>query len=124
MQSQAGFSFLEVLIALFILNIGLLSFANVTLTALRWNQKAYLQSLADIQLDSMGERMRCCQQDGIIAPSCLSREMSIWEKENKSFFPAVKSIVTQQGIIYQLKISWRAPANLIGISSLENKIEL
>lgn len=124
MDDQAGFSLLEVLIAMLILSTGILGFANATLMALRGHQSSYFQSLAVIQLESMAERLRACQHGNTIFPNCLSQEITGWQKANIVFFPRVRSTVSGQGLNYQLKISWRMQSNLSTMSSLEEKVSL
>lgn len=124
MDDQAGFSLLEVLIAMLILSTGILGFANATLMALRGHQSSYFQSLAVIQLESMAERLRSCQHENTIFTNCLSQEITGWQKANIVLFPRVRSTVSGQGLNYQLKISWRMQSNLSTMSSLEEKVSL
>lgn len=111
MQFQIGSSLLEVLITLVILSTGLLGFAHAGLMALRTNQSAYLQSLAKIQLNSMGERLRSCQHSGIISINCLKQEVATWKKENARLLPDASSALTIQDAAYELKIHWVSESN-------------
>ncbi len=56
--SQAGFSLIDVLVSLVVLSTGLLSMANLQVSALRGNQGAYLASVAAQQAQDMAERMK------------------------------------------------------------------
>lgn len=107
MQHQQGFSLLEVLIALAILSLGLLGFAEAQLVALQQDQQAYLQSLTTQQLSNMAERLRACSVGNHILTTCLTREISRWQKENKQLFPQAESQVIQKNNFYQLKIQWQ-----------------
>lgn len=120
---QAGSTLLEVLIALVILSIGLLGFANATLIALRTNQSAYFQSFARVQLDAMTERLRACQQPEVTSPACFNLEVSAWTKENAAMLPAAKSFASSQGAGYQFKIFWRMQSNEATMTSLVESVQ-
>ncbi len=57
-QHAAGFSLLEVLIAVIILSIGLLGLAGLQTTGLRNNQDAYARTLATTLANDMADRIR------------------------------------------------------------------
>ncbi len=57
-RSEAGFTLLEVLVATFILAIGLLGIASLQTTSIRNNQGAYLRSQATILAYDIIDRMR------------------------------------------------------------------
>lgn len=108
-MKTAGFSLLESLIALAILSIGLLGFAEAQLLALQQDQQAYLQSLASQQLANMAERIHGCGINGVVAASCLNTELTRWRKENQQLFPQVDDKVITRGNHYQLSLQWKMP---------------
>ncbi len=55
---SAGFTLLEVLIALFVLSVGLLGLASLQAQALRYNHNAYLRSVATQQAYDIADRVR------------------------------------------------------------------
>jgi type IV pilus assembly protein PilV len=57
-QKTAGFTLLEILVALIILTIGLLGLASLQATGLRNNHSAYLRSQTTILAYEMVDRMR------------------------------------------------------------------
>lgn len=59
----AGFSLIEVLIALVVLSVGLLGLAGLQATSLRNNQSAYLRSQATQLAYDMADRIRANQSD-------------------------------------------------------------
>lgn len=56
--SQRGFTLIEILVTVFILAIGLLGLAGLTLEGMRNNQGAYLRTQASILAYDMADRMR------------------------------------------------------------------
>ena len=57
-SSSAGFTLIEVLVALIIVSIGLLGLAGLQATSVRFNQQAYLRSQAVQQAYDMADRIR------------------------------------------------------------------
>ncbi len=73
-QRQAGFTLLEVLIAIFVFSIGLLGVASMMSVAIRNNHNGYLRTQANFLINSMIDRMHVNQvglwannYDGIVA---------------------------------------------------------
>ena len=56
--AQAGFTFIEVLVAALIMAIGLLGISTMQTRSLQYNQQAYLASQATILVNDMAEKMR------------------------------------------------------------------
>ena len=77
-----GFSLIEVLIALFILSIGLLSIAALEITSLKRNHEALLQSLAAIQINSLFDRLQVGDS---------AKESAIWQQNNNKLLPQAES---------------------------------
>ena len=61
-QAQAGFSLLEVLIAIAVMALGLLGLAGLQATALKNNHSAYLRSQAALYAYDMIDRLRADRQ--------------------------------------------------------------
>lgn len=57
-RNQRGFTLIEILVTVFILAIGLLGLAGLTLEGMRNNQGAYLRTQASILAYDMADRMR------------------------------------------------------------------
>ncbi len=57
-RGQRGIAMMEVLIAFFVLSIGLLGLAGLQIKALQFNQSAFQQSQAQISIYDMLDRMR------------------------------------------------------------------
>jgi type IV pilus assembly protein PilV len=62
----AGFSLLEVLVALFVLSIGLLGLAALQTTGIRFNQQSYQRTQATLQAYEIIDRMRANRAGGTV----------------------------------------------------------
>jgi type IV pilus assembly protein PilV len=81
-KTQSGFSFVEVLVTLLILALGLLAIAGLEITALKQTQQAYYRSIATLQIISMLERLRANQ-----TATTHERELSHWNQQNNLLLP-------------------------------------
>jgi len=105
--SQQGTSLLEVLIALALLSLGLLGFAEAELTALRQDQIAFGQSVSAVQVGNMADQLRACNDEQQRAASCLHTAIADWQQQNSLLLPRANSSVSAQGGDYILKINWQ-----------------
>jgi type IV pilus assembly protein PilV len=62
LRSAAGFTLLEVLIAVLVLSIGLLGLAGLQITSLKFNHSAYMRTSATNLAYEMADRMRVNRQ--------------------------------------------------------------
>lgn len=62
-RQQAGFSLVEVLIAFFVLAIGLLGLAGLQLKAMQFNQSAFQRSMAMVSASDLLDSMRLTRTD-------------------------------------------------------------
>lgn len=111
--SQQGFSLLEFLIALVLLTIGILSFAQAEVSALRDAQTAYLQTTAQLQVAAIADQLRSCQG---LASNCISREKTLWQSDNASLLPQPVSEVSPCRPYCKIALRWAVVTN--------NKIKL
>lgn len=65
-RNAAGFSLLEVLVALFVLSIGLLGLAALQTTGIKFNQQSYQRTQATLQAYEIIDRMRANRAGGTI----------------------------------------------------------
>lgn len=65
-RHDAGFSLLEVLVALFVLSIGLLGLAALQTTGIRFNQQSYQRTQATLQAYEIIDRMRTNRAGGTV----------------------------------------------------------
>lgn len=77
-----GFSFIEILITLLILSLGLLTIAGMEIVALRNTQQVYLRSVATVQIAAMLERLRANQ-----AATARNAECQRWNAINQQLLP-------------------------------------
>lgn len=75
-----GFSFIEVLMALFILSIGLLGLMELQIVSLKESQQNYYYSIAQVQLTAMLERLKANSKN-------YTRECNDWNQENQRLLP-------------------------------------
>lgn len=102
-SSQQGFSLLEFLIALVLLTIGILTFAQAEITALRDTQTAYLQTTAQLQVTAIADQLRSCQG---LASNCISREKTLWQSDNASLLPQPVSEVSPCRPYCKIVLRW------------------
>jgi len=76
-----AFSLIEVLIALFVLSVGTLSFLGLQLFAIQNTRRAYDQSVATVQVNNMLDRLRANN------PKAWQRELHLWNSENSYLLP-------------------------------------
>ncbi|HAS85444.1 MAG TPA: type IV pilus modification protein PilV [Candidatus Competibacter sp.] len=60
-KNSAGFTLLEVLVALVVLSVGLLGLASLQVNGLRFNHSAYLRTQATLLAEELADRMRANQ---------------------------------------------------------------
>lgn len=102
-KAQQGFSLIEVMLSLFILSVGLLSFTQSQLMALRISEQAYFINLADLKNNELAERMYSCGDQ-----VCIQAQLILVEEDIAKIFPEGEAFLTKQGRDYQYKISWRS----------------
>ncbi|MDF1589447.1 MAG: type IV pilus modification protein PilV [Gammaproteobacteria bacterium] len=128
-----GFTLLEVLIAVFILSIGLLGLARLQLTGLQHNESAYLRTQASILASDMFDQMRANQIDAQngryllgmvddvpVAPASVAEfDLTDWMSNIIALLPAGDGEIScadsnvadgfscSTGSVYTVTVSWR-----------------
>lgn len=123
---QMGFSLIEVLVSLLVLGIGVLGVAALQTTALRYGHDSYLRSVAVLQANSMGDRMRANQNavtsglynslSGIPSspPNCSScsssdiatQDLYEWNSNNAQLLPAGQGTINNVGGHFDVVVRW------------------
>ncbi len=98
-----GFALIEVLIALLVLSVGLLSITGMQLSALQHSQEAYLHSVATTQLASMLERLRVNHSANV-----RERELAEWNRINVNLLPHGSGSYHCMGELCTVNIVWQA----------------
>ena len=102
-KAQQGFGLIEVMLSLFILSIGLLSFTQSQLMALRTSEQAYFINLADLKNNELAERVYTCRNQ-----ACIQAQLLLVEENIAKVFPEGEAFLIKQGDDYHYKISWRS----------------
>ena len=92
---------IEVLIALFILSIGLLGIAALELNAIRATQASYLQSVAAVQMASMAERLQVNR-----SATARTRECELWNRQNQLLLPQAKGTCVCNNLECEITLVW------------------
>lgn len=130
---HAGFSLIEVLIAVLVLSIGLLGLAALQSLGIRFTHDAYLLTVATQQAEDMAERMRTNPSETIKlagtggydslsglgvstvdceTASCISTDRALfdhaqWSAFNQSLFGVGKEgSVTRNGDVFNITLNW------------------
>jgi type IV pilus assembly protein PilV len=121
----AGFSLLEVLVALLVLSVGLLGLASLQATTVRFNHGAYLRSQATNLAYDMADRMRANRDEALIgsydiatfpgpAPVCgvvagatvAARDRSEWLSALACALPVGNGRIIRNGQTFRIDITW------------------
>lgn len=121
-KQQLGFTLLEVLVALFVLGIGLLGLAHLQVTALKHNQSAEFRSKATILAGGILDAMRA-NQTGVKAGAynrslddskpnasgaIANRDLNDWLTQMGATLPGAKGEIDCNGtpILCDITIEW------------------
>ncbi len=97
-KNNKGFSFLEVLISLVIITIGLLSLFKLHLFSLRYSNSIYFQDIAKTRIEAMTEQLR-------VNHYCVNCEVVRWNDINKRLLPQAQGIVSGSNP-YHIVLTW------------------
>jgi Tfp pilus assembly protein PilV len=77
-----GFSFIEVMIACFLLSFTMMGFMIFQIEMLKNSHHLYLQSIATIQANNLSERLKANHSSTL-----LNRELDEWNQQNRDLLP-------------------------------------
>lgn len=124
---QRGFTFMEVLISVVVLSIGLLGLAGLQATSQRANHSAYVRSQATLFAYDMTDRMRANRagmlagaynnisgipsNPGCIATGCSSAQLAqydayVWNTALAQQLPSGKGTVVGNGGVFTVTVMW------------------
>lgn len=106
LKNKKGFSLLELLLAMIVLTIGLLSLFRAQLFSLHYNRQAYFQSAASIEMSALAERLITCESLKDSQP-CINAETGKWRKTNTTLLPDRKTEFSLTGNDYVFKLKWK-----------------
>lgn len=124
---QRGFTFMEVLISVVVLSIGLLGLAGLQATSQRANHSAYVRSQATLFAYDMTDRMRANRagmlagaynnisgipaNPGCIATGCSAAQLAqydtyVWNTALAQQLPSGKGTVVSNGGAFTVTVMW------------------
>lgn len=119
-QRLAGFSFMEILVSLFLFSLILYSFDRLEIYALRQHQQAYFFNIATLQYLNMVERLRALQSS-----AGLSEQVVEWNRQNHLILPQGQGSVRGYFPTFTVSLYWGKPTaecNRPTSTCLEEKI--
>lgn len=99
MGNKKGISLIEILVSLFLLSIMLLGLEAAEIKALQLHKSAYYFSTAMQQINQLSERLMACKTN-------CSEDIKIWNEQNQTLLPQVKSKITGYYPHYVIQLSW------------------
>lgn len=134
-RSVAGFTLLEVLIAVVVLSIGLLGLAGLQTTGLRNNQDAYVRTVATTLANDMADRMRAnmagfnagnydnnaaqsaiCETNSGCSPQAMAQHDTFLWNQALAALPSGQGDVATNGGIVTVTVRW--DSNRTGVNGL------
>lgn len=109
-KNLAGYSLLEVLIAVCILSVSLLAFAQAQLTALRINQSTYLQTIAQTRLTSLAETLYTCNVVTCSSNNIMAK-IKNWNELNQQLLPAGEGKLIKDNNYQIINVQWQRTDN-------------
>ena len=100
MHISLGFSFIEIVVSLFLLSLALLGLDAMCITALHERETAYYFSSATQQINNMVERLLIAHSDDV------SEQLRIWNTQNLQTLPKGYGTVAMHTGDYQVSIMW------------------
>lgn len=128
-----GFTLVEVLVAIFVMSIGLLGLAGLQSQGTKLNHSAYLRTQAVLQIHDLADRMRAnitgvnagdynsapspyslpatlttnCAGTDCDAASLASYDLTVWQKANDVLLPNGAGTITNNGNgTFTVAVSW------------------
>ncbi|MDX1900840.1 MAG: prepilin-type N-terminal cleavage/methylation domain-containing protein [Gammaproteobacteria bacterium] len=101
MNHYSGFTFLEILVSLFLLSIALFGLDVIHLRTLRDTQSAWYFSLATLQLNNLSEQLHAMHSE-----SELAAIIQEWNMQNQNVLPKGRGSVVKNSATYQVTIAW------------------
>jgi len=102
-KKQIGFTFIEVLMSLFLLNIFLCGLIKLQLFSIQESSKSYLRTVAIIQAKNLIALVKIQKNMGKKISSVLNQ----WQRETKGLLPLEKNYYDCNSIQCQLTIEWQ-----------------
>jgi len=102
-KKQVGFTFVEVLMSLFLLNVFLCGLIKIQLFSIRESSKSYLRTIAIIQAKNLIALVKIQKNIGEEISTLLNQ----WQQETKELLPLEKNYYDCNSIQCQITIEWQ-----------------
>jgi Tfp pilus assembly protein PilV len=113
MNQFSGFSFIEIMISLFIMSLLLLGFDAMQIVSLRESKSVYYFSVASQQLQNMIERLEFLQG------ADHAKQLTLWNQQNKAVLPQGRGMIEGSFPNYLITLYW---GNSKNFTCLKNKM--
>lgn len=111
-QTEAGFSLIEVLVAVVILSIGVLGVAGLQLVSLKQSEESTRQGLVALHLQSAADTLRIGERREDVEGDlneALSEQAQLGAPCNNNDFVSISPVTNPDG--YSIEIRWAAREN-------------
>jgi len=102
-KKQTGFTFIEVLLSLFLLNVFLCGLIRTELFSIQTSSESYLKTIAIIQAKNLLALLKLQKNTGVSISTILSQ----WQQETKNVLPMPKSHYSCNQIQCQVILEWQ-----------------
>lgn len=127
----AGFTLLEVLVAVVVLSVGLLGLASLQVNGLRFNHSAYMRTQATLLAEELADRMRANRPGfiannydnpaGALVPACRTaagctaaemarNDIAEWQQALAALLPNGQGVVCRDGVPIEVASTPAAPS--------------
>lgn len=106
LKKKAGFSLIEVMVALVVLSISLLGVAALQIKSLQSTHAAYQRTVASVIAQDASERLWMALAKGAINTSTIQTAwLDTWQASNVTL-PGLQGSIVRNGNVYTVTVTW------------------
>lgn len=102
-RNMAGFTLLEIMIALFILSVGLLGMARMETLSLRYQKDDLFRTIASLQINNLLEEVQVNSKERYQA-----ERVALWRTTTTQLLPRGEGEIQTNGQRQTINIRWRS----------------